>query len=456
MRIPAVLLALFFLMLFAVPSYSSWEAARFVAVSDTLATAEILEFTGHDHAATRRSALFRVRFEGVPAVEAAAVRALDDPVWSVRRMAARVLQNIATEPSTRDALIRVSVSEDSPQVRSNTVRALLTMPGAEDIPETYVVALLNDASFVVRGTAAKYAFNRPGEEVEAALEHLRTDSFEYVRVRASESLSKLNSDASMAEETAVDPVAASSPDLGEAARRAVIAFVVAALIGAPLVLIQRRKGTVAAFLSLGIVVVLGILVIAVLLKARTPTALETVTVLVDPGLIDHPYLPRGTADIEEVMEVVRASGLPLKFRYQIARENILESSYNHPRNQFDIRKIITEIPSPAPAEAYLLLTNADMYYEPFYAIGGYAQGRKSVASGIRLDPLYLGTAARDDSGAAEVFKTRLGYLIAHEIGHQLGLDHCSSKGCIMQSVEEAADAYFGVEGRLCELCGGES
>ena len=50
------------------------------------------------------------------------------------------------------------------------------------------------------------------------------------------------------------------------------------------------------------------------------------------------------------------------------------------------------------------------------------------------------------------FLNRLVKICCHEIGHNLGLPHCPTKGCIMQDANETINTIDGEKGDLCEDC----
>lgn len=50
------------------------------------------------------------------------------------------------------------------------------------------------------------------------------------------------------------------------------------------------------------------------------------------------------------------------------------------------------------------------------------------------------------------FLNRLVKICCHEIGHNLGLPHCPTKGCIMQDANETIKTIDGERGNLCGKC----
>jgi archaemetzincin len=80
-------------------------------------------------------------------------------------------------------------------------------------------------------------------------------------------------------------------------------------------------------------------------------------------------------------------------------------------------------------------------YEDFGIFGlGYKPGKSCVVSYFRLgsDALKL--------------KDRLAKISVHEIGHNLGLDHCKNKRCVMTDAVEKISTIDNAEMRLCSKC----
>lgn len=80
-------------------------------------------------------------------------------------------------------------------------------------------------------------------------------------------------------------------------------------------------------------------------------------------------------------------------------------------------------------------------YQDFGIFGlGYKPGKSCVVSYFRLgsDALKL--------------KDRLAKISVHEIGHNLGLDHCKNKRCVMTDAVEKISTIDNAEMRLCSKC----
>lgn len=74
---------------------------------------------------------------------------------------------------------------------------------------------------------------------------------------------------------------------------------------------------------------------------------------------------------------------------------------------------------------------------------GQHPGQCCVVSTFRLGKAKVGE---------KKFLDRFIKICCHEIGHNLGLAHCPTKGCIMQDANETINTIDGETGELCEEC----
>lgn len=74
---------------------------------------------------------------------------------------------------------------------------------------------------------------------------------------------------------------------------------------------------------------------------------------------------------------------------------------------------------------------------------GQRPGQCCVVSTFRLGKSKVGE---------KKFLDRFVKICCHEIGHNLGLPHCPTKGCIMQDANETIDTIDGESGELCDGC----
>ncbi|MEM0440993.1 MAG: archaemetzincin family Zn-dependent metalloprotease [Candidatus Caldarchaeum sp.] len=96
----------------------------------------------------------------------------------------------------------------------------------------------------------------------------------------------------------------------------------------------------------------------------------------------------------------------------------MEKAYNPARRQYDVSILMNYV---KPKEGYeLIITDKDLYVPGLNFVFGYAPGRGAIVSIYRL-------RSRDESLTRE----RAVKEAVHEVGHLLGLRHCSTQGCVM-------------------------
>ncbi|NLH76077.1 MAG: matrixin family metalloprotease [Acidobacteria bacterium] len=130
-----------------------------------------------------------------------------------------------------------------------------------------------------------------------------------------------------------------------------------------------------------------------------------------------------------------------------------ESAYYEPRKRCRAEKILEFLYSLKTDEIdkAVGLTSSDISttkdpYDDWGIFGmAYINGRTCVISTYRLGEGKVDTA---------LFLERLKKVIAHEVGHILGLQHCPTPGCLMQAAQGRIATIDGSEGRLCPRCQG--
>ena len=123
-----------------------------------------------------------------------------------------------------------------------------------------------------------------------------------------------------------------------------------------------------------------------------------------------------------------------------------------PRYRADI--ILEQLRSSKPDSLdYILgLTNFDIStsknnlsdpkYKDWGVFGlGYMPGQSSVVSTFRLN-----------TKSHNAFVQRLKNISIHEVGHNLGLNHCINKGCVMNDALETIKTIDQSDGKLCKKC----
>ena len=72
--------------------------------------------------------------------------------------------------------------------------------------------------------------------------------------------------------------------------------------------------------------------------------------------------------------------------------------------------------------------------------------------GYRPGPSCIVSTYRLKNTDQRKFIERLKKVAIHELGHNLGLDHCESELCVMRDAVETIKTIDRVDSRLCEQC----
>lgn len=128
--------------------------------------------------------------------------------------------------------------------------------------------------------------------------------------------------------------------------------------------------------------------------------------------------------------------------------SIPKECYNPARNQYNSTPMIARILSdlgkseakPKPQSLKLILTPVDLYAEGLNFVFGEANPRSGVA---------IVSVAR--LGQADLLKRRLLKEAVHEIGHLLGLGHCTDSKCVMFFSNSIVDTDRKTS-RFCSSC----
>ena len=130
---------------------------------------------------------------------------------------------------------------------------------------------------------------------------------------------------------------------------------------------------------------------------------------------------------------------------------LLPEHYDAYRRQYRSTALLDELRSKAKflsSDRVLGITSVDIYYPGMNFIFGEAElwGRCCLISTFRLNPERYGLPDREDLFIRRCVKEAI-----HELGHTLGLRHCSDPSCVM-SFSINLLAVDRKEAGFCERC----
>ncbi|MEZ0290871.1 MAG: archaemetzincin family Zn-dependent metalloprotease [Sulfolobales archaeon] len=135
-------------------------------------------------------------------------------------------------------------------------------------------------------------------------------------------------------------------------------------------------------------------------------------------------------------------------RVSVYRENIYppKKFYNVLRGQYRADMILEWLRDyrEDPSEIIVGIVSADAYVPGLNFVFGLADPVNRIAT-VYLERLYT----RDPSDT--IFFSRLEKEVTHEIGHVLGLGHCSDRKCVMSFSNSILDVDF-KSNRFCKKC----
>lgn len=148
----------------------------------------------------------------------------------------------------------------------------------------------------------------------------------------------------------------------------------------------------------------------------------------------------------------RAIGTILGIPVDLEENGILVAGYDRRRNQCDAQKILARLQlykkKHRIIDLILLVTRNDLFVKGSDFVFGLAREPvgAAVISTARLGNEFYGRKGNDDLLISRVVTEG-----THELGHLLGLDHCSDSQCIMFP-PETLDQLDGKKRAFCPVC----
>jgi len=156
--------------------------------------------------------------------------------------------------------------------------------------------------------------------------------------------------------------------------------------------------------------------------------------------------------LDYAVERLTAKVAPKFPGYRVRNLDSLEASamaFDSFRNQYHSTRLLVELeesPRADQVDRVLGVVAFDLYVPGMNFVFGEARcpGRVAVISTYRLKS--------DDADDPDLFESRIVKEAVHEIGHMLGLKHCSNSSCVMYFSERIADTDRKKD-TFCSECG---
>jgi len=155
------------------------------------------------------------------------------------------------------------------------------------------------------------------------------------------------------------------------------------------------------------------------------------------------------AELKAVAERIREA-YPGSQVVQLASRDLPASAWYAPRGRYRAEKLLVSLDvwKPLGTQKIIGVTTKDISTtkgpHADWGIFGYGSiaGSACVVSDFRL---RKGT---DAAGS----RRRLSWVVAHELGHTFGLEHCPVRGCLMEDAAGQAATVDRTTGRFCPAC----
>jgi archaemetzincin len=168
--------------------------------------------------------------------------------------------------------------------------------------------------------------------------------------------------------------------------------------------------------------------------------------------------PLGPVDKEAIETAAKSIKTYYQWRVKLLDgQDLPKEAWYKPRKRWRAEIILAwlEPRKPKWADKIMALTTKDISTTKGkvkdWGICGLADmdGPASVVSTLRIKR-KLGKGTKKEKH--EKYLRRLSDLTAHEFGHQLGLDHCPNKGCIMADAKGTVLTFDQSTSKLCDEC----
>jgi len=111
-----------------------------------------------------------------------------------------------------------------------------------------------------------------------------------------------------------------------------------------------------------------------------------------------------------------------------------DAAYDGKRKQYDASSLLKAAARRDHSGMTLVLTARDLYVPGFNYVFGYAPGGVGVVSTARLGQRVWGAPSSQELVIQRIVKE-----CVHEVGHLMGLSHCSNHGCVMSFSNSVID-----------------